>query len=72
MARQFNSPAADCGDEMVLPGLIRKLGNCPCCPGSEHPSGLGVVVLSSGDGVPRSALLVPACPEQPADLAQTL
>lgn len=52
MARQFNSPAAtDCGGEMVLAGLIRKLGNCRCCPGSEEPSGLGLVVLGSGGRV---------------------
>lgn len=61
VARQFNSPvAADCGDKMVLAGLIRKLGNCLCCPGSEEPSGLGMVVLDSGVRVARSPLLVPA------------
>lgn len=69
MARQFNSPvAADCGDKMVLAGLIRKLGNCLCCPGSEEPSGLGVVVLGSGGRVARSPLLS----LQPADRAHTV
>lgn len=73
MARQFNSPAApDCGGEMVLAGLIRKLGNSWCCPGSEEPLGFGLVVLGSGCGVAQVTAPVPSCPEFTADLAHTV
>lgn len=73
MARPFDSPAAtDCGGEMVLAGLIRKLGNCPSCLASEEPWGLGLVVLGSGGPVAQVTAPIPACPELPADLARSV